>query len=272
MSSEPTLQHDDLHATADAVARNYGFLYVFHGLAPGRQGERCDTIAFAPRYIQHTGWPTAGGDQDEYIDFGDSLVIEEKRTRSDFLADNAKAWRDEDPKYGRFFAYLACAGVIKSADELRPWAGWFEVDPESGLWEMRKAPLRRNRLIRGHELMLLAMHANRSETRPVPTSPRLRLTAFPPPSGVAIPRPQPRKGDRDLDVADRVLRQTPRVKAATIIALAEQEHGHQIDDSPIKFADRLRRAGFPTVLAGGARLFMSRDAAEFIKSPDGQKG
>jgi len=254
-------RHNDLHAPAAAIARHEGFAHVFHDLVPGRRGERCDTLAIAPRYIADTGWPSGDqGDKDEYINFGDSLVLEEKWTRSDFLRDNGKPWRDEDPLYGRFFAYVACTGVIRSADELRPWQGWYEVDPQTGLWKRRKPPLRRHRLIWGHELVLLAKHASRQQLQ-------LMGTASAPPTkpaaqGVCKPRPQPRKGDRDLNAADRVLSVTPWLKAATVISLAEREHGHVINDSPTRFAGRMKRAGFAMKLDAGVQLFGPRDAAE----------
>ncbi len=265
MMSKQRLHHDDLHVTASAIARNYGFLYVFHDLLPGRSGERCDTLAIAPKHLVMSGWPTAGGDQDEVIDFGDSLVLEEKVSRGDFIKDKDKPWRDEDPKYGRFFAYVACKGVIRSVDELRPEQGWFEVEPETGLWVMRKAPLRRNRLLYGHEQVLMALHASRLEMRlreleARPSQGIFKLVGQGSPSdrGVAKPSPKPKRGDRDLGVVDQVLAVEPWIKAAHIITLVETLHNHTITQTPMNFARWLQRSGYPRRIEGGMTVYGPR--------------
>ncbi len=63
---------------------------------------------------------------------GGSVVVECKRTRSDFLADVKKPWRERGQGMGRFRYFLCAAGLIQH-DDLPPGWGLLWIDDRASV-------------------------------------------------------------------------------------------------------------------------------------------
>jgi hypothetical protein len=136
--------------------------------APGRSGPACQ-VAFSEA---KGGWngeiPDAIGFRTAAEDEG-TVVVEVKVSRSDYLADRAKAHRQDGAKgMGHYRYYMAPEGII-SLQELAPRWGLVEVSPKgvlrvlSGHVTVKRAdqPARRHERAISREWLLLASMLSR---------------------------------------------------------------------------------------------------------------
>ena len=100
------MTHDDIAEWAANRIRRMGYPYAFANLTNAMMGEQPDVLGM------------------DYL--ANSIVIEVKVSRSDFMADQKKPWRQEGKGFGHRRVYLTPAGLL-NADEI-PY-GW-------ELWEV----------------------------------------------------------------------------------------------------------------------------------------
>ncbi len=249
--------HDDLAIASREICIQQGFALVFSDLVTAKHGERPDELALCERDNPLSGWANADGTEDQPLYYGDSLVIERKATRSDFLKDAEKPHRSQPPRYGDFFAYLAPEGVIRPSD-LQYGQGLYLLNLETKAWRMVERPLRRRGIDKNYELILLARALSQQSYRAAQPQASGKVSKIGPKA--------PRKGhggsrtDKVVALAQRVLDEAPGVSASQIKELALELFGESIDMSPVKLAEFLRKHGVPFDRTGGKWMFYSSNA------------